>query len=347
MKINEITKHKLLEALGILIYFLIIGLIGYLTNYRSNDFPLLRGIISIVIFGFLTALFELYISRKLIRLSFAVNFIVAILYYYLTFSLVIVGMGYATLVYKEGMSWSNALATNYYDLFPYGIGQPMFILGLAVFLLILIRYSSTMLGREVILKYFSGKYHRPRNENRVFMFLDLKSSTEIAEKLGHQKYSAFLKDFFNRLDEPILASKGFLFQYVGDELVMVWSYKKAFNNNNVIKFYTMVKQLLDETADEFLTKYGIKPEYKAGIHCGEVSVTEIGSIRKSLAYHGDPINTASRICAKCKELNEELLISEDVYERINKDMDFNCKSIGEFELKGKKNKVKLYKVFTN
>ena len=39
-----------------------------------------------------------------------------------------------------------------------------------------------MLGRGVLAKFFTGYYYRPREEERIFMFLDLAGSTELAER---------------------------------------------------------------------------------------------------------------------------------------------------------------------
>ena len=342
MKISSVTKYKLMEMGGILIFFILFGIVGTLVSLRSEDFPVVRGMAAIIIFGLLTALFEIIINPRLSKFNFSINFIASLVYYYFTFSFVIIFMEYATIVYKEGKTWEEAFKVDYYSRFPNGIGQPMFILGLVVLLVIVFRYSNMMLGQGVLVKYLSGKYHRPRNEKRIFMFLDLKSSTEIAEKLGHEKYSNFLKDFFNKLDEAILRTKGYLFQYVGDEIVMVWSYKKGLADNNIVKFYKMVQAILENSKDEFNSKYGIIPEYKAGVHGGFVSVTEIGSIRKSIAYHGDPINTASRICSKCKELGKNLLVSEAIYNELQLSGNITSEYLGEFQLKGKKDKIGIY-----
>jgi adenylate cyclase len=329
---------------GILIFFIILGTIGILVTLNGNDFPVLRGLISIVIFGLFTAVHEILIFPKLKKFSFWTIFSSSLFYYYFTFSTLVVLMGYATLVYKNGITWSHAFQLDYSIVFPMGIGLPLYLLFLGVSLLNVLRFTNVMIGRAIVPKYYSGRYHRPRSEERVFMFLDLKSSTAIAERLGHQLYSNFLKDFFNKLDEAILETKANLYQYVGDEIVMIWNFKNGFENNNCIKFYSMVKDIIHNSQKEFIDKYGIVPEYKAGIHCGTVSITEIGSLRKSIAYHGDPINTASRVCAKCKELDEDILISEDVYSHVDSKFNNSFNSIGEFFLKGKKNKLGLYSV---
>lgn len=53
------------------------------------------------------------------------------------------------------------------------------------------------------------------------MFLDLNDATTFAEKLGSKKYSSFLNDFFNDLDPAFTKTKGRVFQYVGDEVVII------------------------------------------------------------------------------------------------------------------------------
>ncbi len=71
--------------------------------------------------------------------------------------------------------------------------------------------------------YFSEDSIRPHKQVKIIMFLDLTSSTTIAEKIGDYKYSAFLRDFFYDLDEIIAETKGAVYQYVGDEVVILWN----------------------------------------------------------------------------------------------------------------------------
>jgi len=46
------------------------------------------------------------------------------------------------------------------------------------------------IGPNVLMNLLLGKYHNPSEEDRIFMFLDMKSSTTIAEKIGHILYSS-------------------------------------------------------------------------------------------------------------------------------------------------------------
>src|SRR6185436_2281787 len=62
------------------------------------------------------------------------------------------------------------------------------IYGLLVFFL----QINQLLGEGILWKFIGGKYHQPREEERIFMFLDMKSSTTIAEQLGHVRFYALL-----------------------------------------------------------------------------------------------------------------------------------------------------------
>ena len=58
-------------------------------------------------------------------------------------------------------------------------------------------------GQGVLISFLLGKYHRPKEDDRIFMFMDLKSSTTYAEKLGHIKYSQFIQDCFFDITDVI------------------------------------------------------------------------------------------------------------------------------------------------
>ncbi|WP_341836567.1 hypothetical protein WJU16_01535 [Chitinophaga pollutisoli] len=63
-------------------------------------------------------------------------------------------------------------------------------------------------GPGVFRDILRGKYNTPREEQRIFMFLDINASTTIAEMLGDKRYHAFLKDFFTDITNPILENRG-------------------------------------------------------------------------------------------------------------------------------------------
>jgi adenylate cyclase len=91
-------------------------------------------------------------------------------------------------------------------------------------------------------------------------------------------------------------------------------------------------------------KYGFVPFFKAGVHLGDVTVSEVGIVKREIAYHSDVLNTAARIQGKCNEFEAELLISEALKDKLEKQLFFNFTLIGGISLKGKHQLVNIYKV---
>ncbi len=199
-------------------------------------------------------------------------------------------------------------------------------------------------GPGILWKLFSGKYYSPRVEERIFMFIDLKSSTTIAEKLGHYKYSRLIQDCFYDITDVVAKYKAEIYQYVGDEIVLSWEQEKGIENDNCLHFFFEFKNKIEGLADYYNEKYGIVPEFKAGMNCGFVTIAEVGEIKKEIAYHGDVLNTASRIQDKCNEFKKTLLISNCLYKKIPVTKKFKMNAIGEILLKGKLQPVGIYSV---
>jgi len=187
-----------------------------------------------------------------------------------------------------------------------------------------------------------GKYNSPKEEKRIFMFLDLDSSTTIAEKLGDETYHSLLKDFFADITDPILNNKGSIYQYVGDEVVVAWNYEDGKENLHCLNCFFDMKLHIQRRKDKYLQRYGLVPSFKAGLHCGRIIAGEIGIIKRDITYSGDVLNTTSRILSKCGELNEEVIASTDLLSEISSIRDYITRPLGAIKLKGKAKEVMLY-----
>ena len=60
--------------------------------------------------------------------------------------------------------------------------------------------------------------------------MDLNASTTIAEKLGHIKYSEFIRDSFQDINLIVSSFNAEIYQYVGDEIVLTWQIQDGINN---------------------------------------------------------------------------------------------------------------------
>ena len=203
---------------------------------------------------------------------------------------------------------------------------------------------SEHIGQGKLINFFTGKYHSPKVEKRIFMFLDMKSSTTIAEKLGHIKYFELLSEYYFDLSEAIIKYSGEIYQYIGDEIVVSWKYKEGIENNNCIKCFFAMKESLNKRADWYNNNFGQVPTFKAGFHFGEVTAGEIGVLKKEIIFTGDVLNSTARIQGLCNQYKVDLLISGDLIKSLNLDSEFQIKSLGKNKLRGKIENIELYTI---
>jgi adenylate cyclase len=206
-----------------------------------------------------------------------------------------------------------------------------------------LRQVNLFLGSNNFWKLLRGRFYTPREEERIFMFLDLQSSTKHAENLGHIEYSKMIQDCFNDLG-IVIENEAEIYQYVGDEAILTWRLKDGLSDQNCLNAYFNFKQRLDKRKEHYLKNYNCTPHFKAGMHAGIVTVAEVGKFKKEIAYHGDTINTAARIQGKCNELKQEFLISESLKSQLSP-TGFVFDKLGSIELKGKESNMFLYSAY--
>jgi adenylate cyclase len=188
-----------------------------------------------------------------------------------------------------------------------------------------------------------GKYYHPRRENRIFLFLDLKSSTTHAERLGHQRYSSLIQDCFRDL-AVTLEHRAEVYQYVGDEAVLSWEAATGVENLNCLRAFYRFRDQLRTRAQHYERLYGFVPEFKAGGNIGEVTGVEVGEIKREIAFHGDVLNAAARIQALCNGYGQELLISEYLHAALPTSPDIDFHRMGSMQLRGRQQPLEVYAV---
>lgn len=226
----------------------------------------------------------------------------------------------------------------------YSISIAIFFIVAIIFMNFLIQVNRKF-GPGNLLKILTGKYSKPKKENRLFMFMDLRGSTAIAEKLGHHKYSELMQSCFHDLTNVVLKYNASIYQYVGDEVVLCWNTEIGLKNMNCIKAYFEFDNVLKSREDFYKSNFDLLPYFKCGLDCGEVTVAEIGDIKREIAYHGDVLNTAARIEKLCTPQGKKMLISEYIEKELPEEMNgFSKEFIGKFELRGKEEGIKIYSI---
>ena len=214
------------------------------------------------------------------------------------------------------------------------------------FVFVLINTLLHQIGYAPLGRIMMGFYQKPREEYMIFMFLDLQSSTSFAEKLGHEKYSYFIQDCFKCVSNSLLATWGRVYQFVGDEVVITWDGKKDKNFKRSVDFYCLYEEALEKRRDYFEEEYGLHPVFTAAINVGKVMATEVGEVKRELAFHGDVLNTAARIQKQCKPYKKNILVTPDFANRLIKTTkDYKVNYVDLVKFLGKERTVKIYEVY--
>ena len=198
-------------------------------------------------------------------------------------------------------------------------------------------------GHGMLWSFVKGKYHHAKKEQRVFMFVDLISSTRMAEQLGNDQYYELLKDFFADITDSIIYNSGNIYQYVGDEVVISWHSAPNSTRSEALNCYFDMRRKMDRAQHKYRKRYGLVPDFKAAIHYGLVTVGEIGIIKKELTFSGDVLNTTSRIMGYCREYGKNLLISDAFYQYLDQSKaGFEFQKMGQEQLRGKSEETGIY-----
>jgi adenylate cyclase len=297
-----------------------------------------------LVLGIITAVIELAVLPSIVR---RMKFLTALFVRLAGYILITIPVVYYGLVIEEmylrKLSYSALLNDPGFTLIgPRLVQLVTFASTISALSVSFIRLVGKKFGQGVLLQYVMGKYHTPREEERIFMFMDLRSSTRIAEKLDHKQYHNFLNDVFHDISEPILEYRGEIYQYVGDEVVITWPIETGIEQERCIRCFFAINALLERRNRFYLQRYGVEAKMKAGIHCGDVTTGEIGDLKTEIVYHGDAVNTTSRIQEMCNELRTSLLVSGDLLQRCSLSDKFVLEGGGTLKLRGKEKVIEVY-----
>ncbi len=213
-----------------------------------------------------------------------------------------------------------------------------------VFLMNFIIVINKKFGPGVLIDLLRGKYYHPREEQLILLFIDLKGSTTIAESMGHEKYSQFLRECVHELTPVLIKNEANVYQYVGDEIVLHWKIEDGLERLKCLDTFFEFRRRLDERKNHFQNKYGVYPEFKAGMDTGEVTITEIGDIKREIAFHGDVLNTASRLEKECNKYGKWLLVTENLIDKVVATNGYKFEFLDDIHLRGKHKSVKFFAV---
>jgi len=361
MALSALTKRKIRKIIPFGMIWLVMGALflgvehaalGNQDNIADTAIQLdiqvlLFALIGITLIGSLVGFIEVvFLNKVFIHKSFGVK-IVSKFVIYLLFFLVIILITFPIAASLElNTSVFDPRVWEKYRAFFFSITHLSAGVQLAFSLFISLLYAeiNENLGQNVLLNFFTGKYHKPIQEERIFMFVDMKDSTSIAEKLGHQEFFKLLRSYYFCFSNAIVKNYGEVYQYVGDEIVITWKMNKGLTANRCVQCFYDMKQALLKDQESYLKNYGVMPDFKGAIHFGTVTTGEIGALKKEIVFTGDVLNTTARILSLASTYKQDLLLSKALLQRLNLGEPFEVKEIGAPTLRGKVETVEIVAV---
>jgi adenylate cyclase len=155
----------------------------------------------------------------------------------------------------------------------------LFCFGVTIVLSFLFEVNS-LLGQNVLWSFVTGRYHRARVEQRVFLIIDMKNSTAAAERLGEVDFHRLLNRLVTDLSGPIVLRGGQIHKYVGDELIATWPLARGLKDATCVRAcFAALARLVAHRAD-YEREFGAAAQVRASLHCGPVVVGEMDRSRR-------------------------------------------------------------------
>ena len=182
-------------------------------------------------------------------------------------------------------------------------------------------------------------------EKRVVavLFSDIRGFTALSEPMKPDDVASLLTDYFTEMVECVFRHGGTLDKFMGDAVMAQWGAPIGTpeDADRAVQAAVAMMRALDGLNTKW--RRGGRPELGIGIGLsyGEVFAGNIGSERRlEFTVIGDPVNTASRLCAVAEA--GEILMSEDIRRALHSPPELEERP--PLELKGKTNLVSVYHV---
>ena len=304
-------------------------------EFDRSFWPFLNGIVIGLTGGTFIILNELYIEpfRGIRQLGFLPVVFLTTLKYVLAFTVIIVfelGISYALENEENVIDYLGSDEFSSFILYGDFTGILFYAL-LGVFVIVFGRQLSKKLGSNVLFNLMTGKYHKPRQEQRVFMYIDITGSTLIAEKLAPSEYYRFVRDFVYDITGPIISTKGEIYRYIGDGVIITWPFHRGVQDSRCLRCIFLIDHEMETRREYYLNRYQLYPEYTIGMHFGEVIIGEIGFLNSQITFNGPVVYETDQLEKACKEFGVKNIVSLELTKEVKIPSVFSTRRIGEIQ----------------
>ena len=157
-------------------------------------------------------------------------------------------------------------------------------------------------------------YGRPRMINGVVLFADVRGFTSTSLSLSPTALAEQLGAYLDEMVRIILAHHAYVDKFIGDAVMGVWGFPFEAENQACEALacaHQMVTRAAEKTIGENPIRIGV------GLSAGSIFCGNIGSdLKRQFTVLGPAVNLAARCESACKELDASIVLSQEVFERL-------------------------------
>jgi len=163
-----------------------------------------------------------------------------------------------------------------------------------------------------------------QEQELAILFLDIRNFTGLMESQPDGSVIQVVHRLFTSFNQVVKNFHGKVVDIAGDSLYAVFGLQTDLREavNNAYEAAKIMFNTVNLFNDAYAVPYYGSPlEIGVGLHAGKVFVGEFGLDTPALSVMGLPVNIAARLQAKTKEVDNDMLISEDAYQLMDQDSD--------------------------
>ena len=208
----------------------------------------------------------------------------------------------------------------------------------------IVKLLTQQLSADVAQELLMNSSDKPGERRFVcIMFLDIRDFTPMAEKMSPEELIDYQNNVFGFMIDTIQQHNGNINQLLGDGFMATFGAPISHGNDCQNAYHAAIEILKEvkERSDAGIIK---KTRIGIGIHAGYVVTGNVGNeSRKQYSVTGNPVIIASRVEQLNKEYKTQLIITEEVYKKLDKTPE-QTKPFLEVKVKGRSKPVKILQV---
>ena len=194
---------------------------------------------------------------------------------------------------------------------------------------------TNIIGPRAFRNFITGRYHKPVEENRFVLFVDIAGSTGLAESLGGVGIHRLLDRTFRLLTLSVVDYRGEVLNYVGDEVIVTWPESGGAVDYRPLRCFMAMRDELARASGPLQREFGVVPRIRGSLHFGPVIIGEIGDVKRAIVFNGDVMNTAARLEELSRNVEGGFLASRAAMQRFGSAPPFAVRDLGRLPIRGR------------